>query len=102
MCKLQFSLIHLVRRIQTSLFVFLALFLPQCFLSCSSKRDTDSGKGLISENKTNYQTFVELDPYQNKPIRENYASPEEPFRRDIYDPHEYSSQSFLYFSLSSV
>ena len=38
------------------------------------------------ENKTNYQTFVELDPYQNKPIRENYASPEEPFRRDIYDP----------------
>ncbi len=39
------------------------------------------------ENKKNYQAVVELDPYQNKQVvQENYASPDQPLRRDIYDP----------------
>lgn len=38
------------------------------------------------ENKKGYQTFIEHDPYQMKPVKEDYASPKQPFRRDIYDP----------------
>jgi hypothetical protein len=38
------------------------------------------------ESKKGYQTFVELDPYQVKPVKEEYSNPKEPFRRDIYDP----------------
>ena len=38
------------------------------------------------KNEKQYQTFLELDPYQVKPIKENYATPSDPFRRDIYDP----------------
>lgn len=40
----------------------------------------------VFENKKNYQAIVELDPYQNPSVKENFASPQEPFRRDIYDP----------------
>jgi len=38
------------------------------------------------EKKKGYQTFIEHDPYQMKPVQEDYASPKDPFRRDIYDP----------------
>jgi hypothetical protein len=38
------------------------------------------------ETKKDYQTFVELDPYQMKPVKEEYSNPKDPFRRDIYDP----------------
>ena len=38
------------------------------------------------ENKKGYQTFTENDPYQMIPVKENYSSPKQPFRRDIYDP----------------
>lgn len=38
------------------------------------------------ENKKGYQTFIEHDPYQMQPVKEDYASPKQPFRRDIYDP----------------
>ncbi len=43
------------------------------------------------ETDKQYQTFVELDPYQApEPVKENYASPKDPFRRDIFDPRQSS------------
>lgn len=38
------------------------------------------------KQKDGYSTFVELDPYQNKPQPTKLAEPKDPFRRNIFDP----------------
>ena len=38
------------------------------------------------KEKNGYSTFVELDPYQNKPVASTPAEPKDPFRRNIFDP----------------
>ena len=41
---------------------------------------------LTYQKEDNYNTFIELDPLQNKILPTKPAKPEMPLRRDIYDP----------------